>query len=108
MKPKFFKILQFAAALLVLMEGVRQLDSGFYFPWFYLISGIVMLTLVPLLPALNSKYFITGAVIYFAEAITLGVIGLHYYGDLKKYGALLYIVVTLLLCIAGFRNLKKA
>jgi hypothetical protein len=107
MKPKLFKVLQFIASLLVLMEGVRLLDSGFNFPWFYLIAGVVMLTLVPLLPALNSKYYLTGAVIYFAETIVLCIIALHYWGDLKKYGALLYIITAVLLCFAGFRNVRK-
>ena len=108
MKSKLFKILQFIAALLVIMEGIRQLDSGFYFPWFYFITGVVMLSMIAILPSLNSKYYITGAVIYFSEAIVLFIIALHYWGDFRKYGALLYVITSLLLCFSGFRNIKKS
>jgi hypothetical protein len=108
MKPKIFRILQFIASLLVLMEGIRQLDTGFNFPWIYFISGIVMLTLVPLSPVLNSKYYLTGALIYFAETVLLFIVGLHYWNDMKRYGALIYIVTAVLLCIAGIRNIRKA
>ncbi|MEP7263364.1 MAG: hypothetical protein ABI772_02635 [Bacteroidota bacterium] len=108
MKPTVFKILQFTASLLVLMEGIRQLDSAYNFPWFYLITGVVMLSIVTVLPVLNTKYHLTGAVIYFAEGIVLGIIGLHYWGDFRKYGALLYIVIALLLILSGFRNIRKS
>lgn len=108
MKPTVLKILQFTASLLVLMEGIRRLDSSFNFPWFHLITGVVMLSIIALIPALNSKYYLTGAVIYFAEGIVVGITGLQYYGDFRKYGALLYIVVSLLLIAAGFRNIRKS
>jgi hypothetical protein len=108
MKAKLFKILQFIGALLVIMEGVRQLDSGFYFPWFYFIAGAVMLSMIAILPALNSKYYLTGAVLYFAEAIVLFIIALNYWGDLRKYGAILYITTSILLFLSGFRNIKKS
>jgi hypothetical protein len=108
MMPKIFKVLQFACALLVLMEGVRQLDTGYYFPWFYFITGVVMLTLVPALPVLNSKYYVTGAVIYVAEAIVLFVIAWHYWDDMRKYGAILNASAGLLLCIAAIRNFRKS
>jgi hypothetical protein len=107
MKWLFFKAVQFSSAILILMEGIKQLDTGFSFPWFNLIAGITALSLVPAIPSLNSSFLFAGIAVYLSEAVILVIISMKQFDALKKYAGLLYIFIAAMLVVGAYKNFRK-
>ena len=107
MRPAFYKAIQFSASILILIEGIKALDTEFYFPWFWLITGLLMLALVPLAPSLATKFLLSGFVIFILEGIVLAFLAVKFWGNDKPYAALLYIVPAVIMWLTAFLNIRK-
>lgn len=101
-KEKLYKLAHLLSGFVVMLHGVGQLDEHHGSPWFFFISGALML-LVAIFHHRVEKLLGSGeGIIFFLEGAVQCFIAIHYFELGKKALPFAHLFSSLLYCYVGY------